>query len=397
MIPRLNLMTPALLDDPYPTYADLRRSAPVCQVDPGGFWAVTRYEDALTVLKSPELFSSEGFRSSIKPAWLGHNPFGDSMLAMDPPAHGRLRSLVGRAFGPSALADLEPRVRAFAEGIAARLPLDQPLDWVASVAMPLPASVVGELLGLDASLHPRFKRWTDDLTSISGVTVDQTARMDEIRTTVREMEEYMTEVLEQRRRAPRDDMVSQLLAAQVDGASLTAEELMSFMFLLLAAGLETTVHLLNHTALQLAARPAVLARVRADHALIPRLVEEVLRYEPPVRAVYRLVTGDTTLAGVPLSRGSKVLVILGSANRDEDRFADADRFDLDRSGPSTLPFGHGVHFCLGAPLARLEARLLLEALLPRVGGLSLTGPIAWRRSLSVRGPLSLNMVAHGTH
>lgn len=318
------------------------------------------------------------------------------MLSMDPPAHGRLRSLVGRAFGPPALAALEPRVRAFAEGIVARLPLDQPVDWVAAVAMPLPASVVGELLGLDASLHPRFKRWTDDLTSISGVTAGETARMDEIRTTVREMEAYMTEVLDRRRREPKDDMVSHLLGAQVDGASLTEAELMSFMFLLLAAGLETTVHLLNHTARELAARPEVLARVRADHALIPRLVEEVLRHEPPVRAVYRLVTGDTELAGVRLSRGSRVLVILGSANRDEDRFADADRFDLDRAGASTLPFGHGIHFCLGAPLARLEARLALEALLPRIRGLSVAGPVAWRRSLSVRGPLSLPMVAHAT-
>jgi cytochrome P450 len=394
MTSRLNLMAPALLEDPYPTYAELRARAPVCQVDPAGFWAVTRYDDAITVLKTPELFSSEGFRHSIKPAWIGHNPFGDSMLGVDPPAHGRLRSLVNRAFGPSALAQLEPRVRAFADNVVARLPMDQPIDWVESAAMPLPASVIGELLGLDASLHARFKRWTDDLTSISGVTPDQTERMAEIRTTVREMEEYMTEVLAERRRAPADDMVTHLLNAQVEGQSLTDAELMSFMFLLLAAGLETTVHLLNHTALQLLARPDVLERVRADASLIPKLVEEVLRFEPPVKGVYRLVMADTVLGGQSIPKGSRVLVLLGSANRDEAHFPDADRLNIDRPGPHNLPFGHGVHFCLGAPLARLEAKLLLSALLPRIRGFSAAGPVTWRRSLSVRGPLVLPLVVH---
>jgi cytochrome P450 len=393
MTARPNLVSPEMLEDPYPTFAEMRRSAPVCAVDPGNFWAVTRHDDALHVLRTPEVFSSEGFRTAIKPAWIGHNPFGDSMLSMDPPAHGRLRALVNRAFGPAALAQLEPRVRAFAEGIAGRLPLGAAVDWVEAVAMELPASVIGELLGLDASLHARFKRWTDDLTSISGTTPDMAARIEEIRTTIREMEEYMTEVLARRRREPADDMVTQLLHAQVDGESLSDAELMSFMFLLLAAGLETTTHLLNHAARMLVARPDVLARVRADHALIPRFVEETLRYEPPVRAVYRLVVADTAIRGVPIAKGSRVLVILGSANRDEEHFPGADRFDIDRGAPNNLPFGHGAHFCLGAPLARLEARLLLEALLPRVRGLAAAGPVVWRRSLSVRGPLSLPVVA----
>ena len=178
MSERLNLMSPAMLADPYPTYAELRRDAPVCQVDPGGFWAVTRHDDVIAVLKDTELFSSEGFRAATKPAWLGHNPFGDSMIVLDPPAHGRLRSLVTRAFAPPAMVRLEARVRAYAEELAARVPLGEPIDWVASFAMPLPASVMGELLGLDRSFHPLFKRWADDLTSITPVTPDNKVDFD---------------------------------------------------------------------------------------------------------------------------------------------------------------------------------------------------------------------------
>jgi len=393
MSERLNLMTPAMLADPYPTYAALRRDAPVCQVDPGGFWAVTRHDDVVAVFKDPALFSSQGFGAATKPPWLGHNPFGDSIIVLDPPAHGRLRSLVNRAFTPAAMVRLEARVRAYAEDLAARLPLGEPVDWVEAFAMRLPASVIGELLGLDPSFHSRFKRWADDLTSITAVTPDMTARMEEIRGTVREAEQYLTEVLERRRREPADDMVTDLLRVQVEGESLTDAELMSFLFLLLVAGLETTMHLLSHAVLQLIAEPALLERVRADLTLVPRLVEEALRFEPPVRAVYRLATSDAELSGVRIPRGAKVLVVIGSANRDEAHFPDAHRFDIDRGAVNNLPFGHGIHFCLGAPLARLEARLAFTALLPRVRGFSLAGPVEWRRSVSVRGPLVLPLVA----
>ncbi|HEX8703216.1 MAG TPA: cytochrome P450 [Myxococcaceae bacterium] len=392
---RLNLMTPEALANPYPIYAELRRNAPVSQVDPGGFYAVTRYDDVMAVFKNPQLFSSEGFRAATKPAWLGHNPFGDSMIVLDPPNHTRLRTLVNRAFVPSAMARLEQRVRTFAGQVVDALPLGRPVDWVESFALPLPASVIGELLGLDASLRSRFKRWADDLTSITPVTPDMTQRMEEIRGTVREAEQYLKEVLAQRRQKPADDMVTDLLRVQVDGEALTDAELMAFLFLLLVAGLETTVHLLSHTARYLIAHPEVFERVRADHSLIPKLLDEVLRLEPPVRAVYRLTTADTELSGVTIPKGSRVLVMIGSANRDETHYPDADRLDLDRGGGvNQLPFGHGVHFCLGAPLARLEGKLGLEALLPRIKGLSAAGPVEWRRSISVRGATSLPVIVH---
>jgi cytochrome P450 len=391
---KLNLMAPELLADPYPTYAELRRNAPVSLVDPGGFYALTRYDDVMFAFKNPQVFSSEGFRNALKPAWLGHNPFADSMIVLDPPKHGRLRSLVSRAFGPAAVARLEPRVRAFAQETVGRLPLGQPMDWVEAFALPIPSSVIVELLGLDASLRSRFKQYADDLTSVTTVSPDMTARMEEIRTSIREAEQYIQQVQADRRREPKDDLVTDLLRAQVDGESLTEAEVTSFLLLLLGGGLETTVHLLNHAARLLMEHPEVLARVRADLSLIPKLVEEVLRYEPPVRSVYRLVMEDVELSGVRIPKGSRVLLLIGSANRDEAHFPDAERFDIDRGGMNNLPFGHGIHFCLGAPLARLEARVALEELLPRIQGFSAAGPAQWRRAMSIRGLHTLPLIAH---
>jgi cytochrome P450 len=350
---------------------------------------VTRYDDALAVLKNPQLFSSEGMLRATCPPWLEDAPFASSMIVQDPPAHGRLRALVNRAFSPAALSRLEPWIRQLSEALANRLPAGQPLDLVEAFTRPLPASVIGELLGLDPSLQPFFQRWADDLTSISSVAPGDTARQEQIRSTVREARRYLSEVLAHRRRHPGDDMLSDLLAARVEGGALTEPELMSFLFLLLIAGMETTIHLLSHSVRLLMEYPDVLARVRADRLLLPRLVEEVLRYEPPVHAVMRVTSAETELGGVRLPQGAWVMVLLGSIHRDETRFPEAERFDLERPGPQNLPFGHGIHFCLGAPLARLEARLGLEALLSRFRGFVPRGPITWNHSLAIRGPRAL--------
>jgi cytochrome P450 len=386
MGPRLNLLAPEVRANPYPHYARLRHSAPVCQVDPGGLWAVSRYDDIVTVLKNPELYSSEGMRRATCPPWLEDAPFAHSMIVQDPPAHSRLRALVNRAFGPAALSRMEPWVRQLAESLAEALPAGQPVELIEAFTRPLPAGVIRELLGLDASLQPHFRRWADDLTSVSAVTPGDTARMEEVRATVREGRHHLSEVLARRRRQPGEDMVSELLATRVEGEALTEAELISFLFLLLIAGMETTIYLLSHAARLLMEHPEVLARVRADRSLVPRLVEEVLRYEPPAHGVLRVTTAPTELAGVGLPQGAWVLLLLGSANRDEARFPEGERFDIDRAGSVHLPFGHGIHFCLGASLARLEARLGLEALVSRFRGIAPRGPVTWNQSLSVRGP-----------
>jgi cytochrome P450 len=384
---RPNLLRPEFLQNPYPLYAELRRTAPVCQVEPKGIWAITRYSDVQYVLKNPQLFSSAGLKAGAEPPWLGRkHPLNDSLVMQDPPAHGRLRALVAKAFGGSMLTRMEPGIRATCELLANNLLASPTVDFVKEFSIPLPASVIGGMMGLDASLHPRFKQWSDNIIGVSTIRPDDTERMEATRRTLSDMEQYFQEVLEQRRREPGEDMVSELLRARVDGESLTNAELMGFLFMLLVAGLETTANLLSNSARILATSPETLARLQAERSLIPGFIEEVLRCESPVQMSMRLCVQDAEVGGVRLPRGSLVYVVLGSALRDEAHFPDAERFDMTRKNTESLPFGHGIHFCLGAQLGRLEARVALEVLLSRVSGWALrTERLEWVPSIVMRG------------
>ncbi|WP_224248414.1 cytochrome P450 [Hyalangium gracile] len=396
MSARYNLLSPELKVDPYPAYADMRRNAPVCQVDPGGMWAVSRYDDVMYVLKNPQLFSSRGFGVATNPPWLGGNPFSESMITLDPPQHGRLRALVNRAFGTAAMARLEPRVRTFAERTVAELPLGQPLDLMPPYALRIPAFVIGDLMGMDPALHSRLKRWADLITGgVTTVRPDDHEKKQLARDAVADLRRYFGELLEQRQREPGDDMVSDLLRARVDGVALTQDELIAFLSLLLVGGIETVVHLLGFSIVVLLEQPELFARLKADRSLIPAFIDEVLRYEPPAQTAPRMTTQEVELGGVRLPKGAPMLVLLASANRDEAHFPDGERFDMSRPGPQNLPFGHGAHFCLGVQLARMEGRLALEAFLNRVGRLERgPEPMTWHRTLVVRGPGTLPVVLH---
>lgn len=395
---RFNLYSPEVWSNPYPFYAELRRNNPVCQIEPGGLWAVTRYDDVHHVLKNPQLFSSEGLRAATQPAWLDkRNPISDSILVLDPPNHTRLRALVTRAFGPTGMARLEPFIRSLSASLTAQLMERREVDFMQAFALPLPAGVLGQLLGLDLSLASRFKRWADDMVNIGTTSPENTAQQARLRATLDEMEGYVNEVVEKRRREPGEDLVSDLLRARVDGEALTQAELMGFLFLLLVAGLETTVNLLGICALTLADHPDVMQRLRADNTLIPRFVEEVLRHESPSQSTMRVTTAETELGGVRLPAGSVLMVLKGSANRDETYFPEPDRFDLDRPNTRSLIFGHGIHFCLGAQLARLEAKIALETLLAHCGRLERKpGPVQWGLAVTTRGPAVLPVLAHPT-
>ncbi|MFL5358247.1 cytochrome P450 [Archangium sp.] len=380
----LHLMTPDVRANPYPLYAELRRRA-VCQVEPGGMWAVSRYDDVVTVLKDARRFSSAGLGRSFLPPWLERNPTADSLVMKDPPDHSRLRTLVSRAFSGAALARLESRIRDLAEALAAELVRHQEVDFVAGFALPLPARVLNFFFGLEPDMAPRLKRWADDLVSIPA-SQPSPQRMEEIRQSLAEMERCFTALIESRRAHPGEELVSDLIR----GEALSHEELLSFLFGLVPAGVETTVYLLANTMVVLARHPRELERVREQPALIPRLIDEVLRYESPAQSSLRLTTEDVVLSGVTIPRGSVVVALIGAALRDEGRFPQADRFLLERENPSQLSFGHGPHFCLGAMLARLEARFGLEALLPRLRGVSLVRQeLPWSQSIIARGPLSL--------
>jgi cytochrome P450 len=386
---RVNLLLPEIRKNPYPLYAELRRSHPVCQVDPGGMWAVTRYEDVQHVLRTPEIFSSAGFGALFKPPWLGHNPVGDSMVTMDGPAHTKLRALLSRAFTARSIAQMEPRVAAIAAEQADRLLALGESDFVHDFAGPFPSRVIGELLGLDPGHHERFIRWGAHLSLITPAEPSEEIAAS-IRESIREMEEYAREIVNARRRAPGDDMVGQLIRADVDGEALTDRHIVAFLFLLLPAGFETTANLIDNTMLGLLERPADLARLRADPSRIPAFVEEILRHDSPVHGILRSTTTEVELGGAILPKGAMVIALAGSANRDEAQFPDAERFDMDRGAQAGLAFGHGAHFCLGASLARMEARLGLEALFARFQGFErLPGELTWNSAVTVRGPLTL--------
>ncbi|WNG36209.1 cytochrome P450 [Archangium violaceum] len=380
----LHLMTPEARANPYPLYAELRRRA-VCQVEPGGMWAVSRYDDVVTVLKDPKRFSSAGLGQSFLPPWLERNPTADSLVMKDPPDHTRLRAMVSRAFSGAALSRWESRIRDIAEELAEAAVRRQEVDFIADFALPLPSRVLNLFFGLEPAMALRLKGWADDLVSIPA-SQPSPQRMAEIRHSLAEMERCFNALIEVRRTEPGEDLVSELIRTE----ALTHEELLSFLFGLVPAGVETTVYLLANTMLVLSEHPRELERVRENPTLIPRLIEEVLRYEPPGQSSLRLTTEDVVLSGVTIPRGSVVVALIGAAMRDEGRFPQADRFILDRENQGHLAFGHGPHFCLGAMLARLEARLGLEALFSRIRGFSLSRrDVTWSQSIIARGPLAL--------
>jgi cytochrome P450 len=391
MTQRPNIYAPEIWNDPHPFYATLRRDAPVSQVEPGGMWAVTRYEDVLYVLKNPQLFSSEGFRASVQPTWLTQgNPIADSILMMDPPTHTRLRALITRTFSAPGVARLESSIRAAAEEIVADMLARRRVDFVESMALGLPSRAMSVLLGLDASLAPRFRRWADAVTEIGITPPEQTQRCVELVAGLDDLTHHLQEVIELRRRQPGNDVVSDLLQAREQGGMMSDKELLGFLVLLLVAGLETTYDLLGLCALTLADHPEHWARLKKDRALVPRFIEEVLRFESPSQSTIRTTTQEVELGGVRLPKGATVLVQFVSASRDESVYRDAHRFDMDRTGPPSLAFGQGIHFCVGAPLARLEVRLALEVLLERCDRLVREpGPVTWNVAVTTRGPAVL--------
>ncbi|MBK9265708.1 MAG: cytochrome P450 [Polyangiaceae bacterium] len=385
----MNLVSPHVRANPYPYYAELRAQAPVCQVDPGNLWAVSRYVDVLYVLKNPLLFSSQGGRELAIRPWLERNPIAGSLILMDPPKHTATRALITHAFGVRVLPRVEPLARRVCTEFAARMPGAGVFDACAEISIMLPGNVIANLLGLDDASIEKLRIWTEDLVSVNpGTPAEAQPRIIQ---TVTELEAHVRQMLADRRQSPRDDLASQLLEAEINGQRLTEDEVVSFFFLLVTAGFETTTHLITQALRILAMHPELVDRLRADKAAIPDFIEEVLRFEPSTHARMRLSTADTELAGVFLPKGSLVVPLLASANRDERQFSNPEVFDMDRKQKASLAFGHGIHFCIGATLARLEARIVLEELLPRIRGVRLVGETQWNASLTVRGPSRCEM------
>ncbi|WP_205525780.1 cytochrome P450 [Pyxidicoccus trucidator] len=369
-------------------YARMRGEPGLCRIAPFGAYAAARYEDVRAIQKDAQRFSSEALAVSAAPPWLGPNPVAQSLVTRDPPRHTQLRALVNRAFGPSGMARLEAQVRREAETLAEAAVRQREVDFVDALSFVLPRNIIGRMLGLEPSTFTEFKRWSVNMGLISSAVPEQ---HQGIRDTVKEMEAYLGDVIAARRRQPGDDMVSDLVRAEVEGQQLTDAEVLSFLFLLLPAGMETTAQLIGNAAILLARFPEHLEHARADKAHIVRFLEEVLRYEPPAQFAFRVAVTDVELSGTKVPAGSLVMGLVASANRDERVFEQPDRFLPGRDkGTQHLSFGHGIHFCLGAQLARMEARLALEALVPRIRAVELRSPdIQWLPGLTIHGPRTL--------
>ncbi|MFD7864154.1 cytochrome P450 [Streptomyces sp. NPDC057682] len=386
----LGALGDAFTRDPHPVYASLRARGPVHRVllpDTTPAWLVVGYEEGRAAL-ADQRFSKE-WHNSAPELGLSQVAAGVSMLSSDAPVHTRLRKLVTREFTAPRMQRLVPRVREMTDDLLGTMLAapDRSADLVEALAFPLPMSVICELLGVPFLDRRRFRDWSN--TAVS--SLDGAAR----RRATAEMTAYLTGLLADKREQPGEDLMSALIhTADEDGDRLSAGELLGMAWLLLVAGHETTVNLIANGVLALLTHPDQLAALRADPGLIDRAVEEMLRYAGPVETpTYRFTTEAVDVAGTRIPGGGElVLIALSDANRDPERFPDADRFDITRDTRGHLAFGHGIHYCLGAPLARIEAAVAIGSLLERCPDLALAADpeeLTWRTGMLIRGPESL--------
>lgn len=381
-----NLFTDEMRRNPFPIFEQLRSSTPVLKFSLADLWMVFDYDSVKRALTDHEAFSSRASPPGGKPL--------DWMIFTDPPRHTKLRALISRAFTPRAIAGLEPRIRELSCELLDQAIERGQMDLCADYSIPLPIMVIAELIGIPIEERARFRGWTDDILllaeTVGGGEEAERAAAAFSRSKA-EMREYLSGMLAARRTSPKDDLLTRLIEAEVDGERLDEDEILGFFLLLLLAGSETTTNLISSAVLCFLEHPGELARVLATPALLPTAIEEVLRYRSPVQAVFRATRRDIELRGQTIPAGKLVLLMLGAANRDPAHFADPGRFDVGRDPNPHLAFGHGLHFCLGAPLSRLEGRIALTDLLARVRDIELVSPEPWqpRKAFLVHGPASL--------
>ncbi|MGH3576290.1 MAG: cytochrome P450 [Mycobacterium sp.] len=366
--------------DPYPAYRELRATAPVCWNDVAKFWALLKYEDIRFVSSNPAMFSSA--RGIMIPDPAIANPVQEgSLIFTDPPRHRQLRKLINSGFTRRQVAVLEPKVREIVRGILDRVEPGSVHEFAEEIAAPLPTRIIAELLGAPPDDWEQFRTWSDAATG----TADPEVELDAV-VAMGQLYEYFQKLIAARRTESCDDMLSVLVHAEIDGHRLTDEDLLNFAFLLLVAGNETTRNLIALGTLALIAHPDQCRLLVDDPALIPGAVEEMLRWNSPVIHMARTATSDVEIRGQLIREGEVVVMLYGSANRDEDVFGrDSEEFKVTRHPNPHIAFGCGEHSCLGAQLARLEATVLFEELLSHFPRLELVGEVDRVRATMVPG------------
>jgi cytochrome P450 len=389
----VDLFAPSLVEDPYPALAAMRDRAPYFD-ESTRIWVLARYADVQAVLRNPR-FTQSGFAERMARS-LGSGPLteclGRWLLFRDPPDHTRLRALVNQAFTPKAVERLRPTIQGAVDTLLTSVEPTGRMDVIADLAYPLPVQVICALLGVPEADRAEFAVWSaalaESLDALSTHEVDVVRRGE---SATIGLGAYFRDLVRARRRAPGDDLLSALIAARDGADRLDEDELLATCILLFFAGHETTVNLIGNGVFALLRHPLELQRVRDDPALIDNAVEELLRYDAPLQRTARTIEDDVCIGGTRVPRGQRVMLLLGAANRDPRRFHAPDRLDVGRADARHhVSFGGGIHYCIGAPLARLEARVAIESILRRLHGLRLAEEApTWRRTLLLRGLRSL--------
>ncbi|MFJ7152333.1 cytochrome P450 [Streptomyces sp. NPDC100445] len=390
---------PAFVADPYPAYAELRARGRVIRYEPTDQWLVPHHADVSALLRDRRLgrtyrhrFSHEEFGRSAPPP--EHEPFhtlnDHGMLDLEPPDHTRIRRLVSKAFTPRTVERLEPYVRRLADDLVAGLVRRGGGDLLTDVAEPLPVAVIAEMLGVPEADRDRLRPWSAAICGMYELNPTPETAARAVRASV-EFSGYLRDLIAARRERPGEDLVSGLIAAHDEDDRLTEQEMISTVVLLLNAGHEATVNATVNSWWALFRAPAQLAALRADHLLIPTAVEELLRHDTPLQLFERWVLDDIEIGGTTIPRGAEVALLFGSANHDPAVFADPGRLDLTRRDNPHVSFGAGIHYCIGAPLARMELTASLSALLRRAPTLTLTAPPERTPGFVIRGLRGLDV------
>jgi len=388
-----NPFDPEFRANPYPTYKRLVEEAPVLQSPLGGV-ILSRYRDCEAVLKNHRLWSSD-MRNATESAYEPNLDMFDidrPFLFLDPPDHTRLRSLVSRAFTPRVVEEFRPRIQVIVDDLLDKVADKDSIEIIEDFAYPLPVVVISEMLGVPPESHKEFREWSAVLaSSLDPVMSAQPEAVERQRRAIELFDELFKELIAQRRKEPKDDLLGGLVQAEEEGDKLTEGELLSTCRVLLIAGHETTVNLIGNGVHQLLRHPDELKRLKADPSLAASAVEEVLRFDPPVQLDGRIALEDAEFDGVAVPKGHSVTTLIGAANRDPERFPDPEKFDITRGDDRHLAFGFGIHYCMGAPLAKIEGQVALATIVRRCEGMKLLTKTPSYKNLVLRGLESLSV------